>query len=184
MYEFQLFINRVNVIHPICAICVNECWIRADSDLSSLNLPNYNMFCLRGNREEHVHCGLVTYVHEQYISTNVILNQESTAWDYLCIEMSHSASNSNKYLLCNIYRLPGVIVDEFKLFVDEFSSLLSIIGNLKHSTFFVEISISRMYIVYLYNINKVHREPHLKINMTPAYVKTKHIIHHNLLNNC
>ena len=133
--EFQLFIERVNILNPISAICLNECWIKPDSDLSSINLPNYNMFCLRGNRAGHGHCGLVIYVHTQFKSSNVILHQESTDWDYLCVELSHCKPKSKKYLLCNIYRLPGLIVDEFKLFVDQFSSFLTSIRNVNLSAF-------------------------------------------------
>ena len=133
--EFRFFIDRVSISSPISAICLNECWIKADSDLSSLNIPNYNMFCLRGSREGHGHCGLVIYIHEQFNAKNISFNQESTAWDYLCIEMSYKKPNSKKYILCNIYRLPGMIVEEFKIFVDEFSSFLTSIRNLKHSAF-------------------------------------------------
>ena len=93
------------------------------------------MFCLRGNREEHGHCGLVIYVHEQFKTTNITLDHESTTWDYLCIEISHFKSNSKKYVLCNIYRLPGMIVDEFQTFVDEFSLVLNSIRRLKHASF-------------------------------------------------
>ena len=90
------------------------------------------MFCLRGNRAGHGHCGLVIYVHTQFKSSSLILHQESTDWDYLCVELSHCKPKSKKYLLCNIYRLPGLIVDEFKLSV---ISILTLIRNVNHSTF-------------------------------------------------
>ena len=131
----KLFLDRVSVSNTISAICLNECWIKENSDLSTLNIPNYNMFCLRGNREGHGHCGLVIYVHDQFKATNITLSQESTTWDYLCIEMSHYKPTSKTYVVCNIYRLPGMIVEDFKIFVDEFSSFLTSIRSLKHSAF-------------------------------------------------
>ena len=133
--ELKLFLDRVSVSNTISAICLNECWIKENSDLSTLNIPNYKMFCLRGNREGHGHCGLIIYVHDQFKATNITLSQESTTWDYLCIEMSHYKPTSKTYVVCNIYRLPGMIVEDFKIFVDEFSSFLTSIRSLKHSAF-------------------------------------------------
>ena len=31
--ELDSFINRVNVKNPISVICLNECWIKEDSDI-------------------------------------------------------------------------------------------------------------------------------------------------------
>ena len=133
--EFQSFIDTVNASNPISAICLNECWIGENSDISSLKLPNYNMFIKRGNRKGHGHCGLVIYVHDQFKATELTINQESTMWDYLCVEISHHSKASKKYILCDLYRLPGGNVDEFRLFSDEFSSFLTSMKQLKHATF-------------------------------------------------
>ena len=46
--ELQSFINRVNILNPVSIICLNECWIKQNSDVSQINLPNYKMFCLKG----------------------------------------------------------------------------------------------------------------------------------------
>ena len=132
---FKSFIERVNISNYISAICLNECWIKEDSHMSGLDLPNYQMFFQRGNRVGHGHCGLVIYVHEQFQCKEIFINQEHTDWDFLCLEISHYKPNSKKYLLCNIYRLPGLIVDDFCNFIDEFSSFLSFINNLRHSTY-------------------------------------------------
>lgn len=129
------FIDRVNVSNPISAICLNECWIKEDSDVCMLNLPNYQMFIKRGSRMGHGHCGLIIYVHDQFNAKEIIIDQKSTTWDYMCIELAHYKPNSKKYMLCNVYRLPGFIVDEFQLFVDEFTSFLNVIKNMKHSAF-------------------------------------------------
>ena len=43
--------------------------------------------------------------------------------------MSHRTPHSQKYLLCNVYRKPGEIVDEMNAFLAEFSTLLQ--KNLK-----------------------------------------------------
>ena len=53
----------------------------------------------------------------------------------MCVEISHYEPHSKKYLLSNVYRLPGLIVEEFDLFVDQFSSFLNAVNNLKRSSF-------------------------------------------------
>ena len=63
LMNWNLFVNRVNVTHPISAICLNECWINDIDLMTGLNLPTYQMFFQPGNRQGHSHCGLVIYVH-------------------------------------------------------------------------------------------------------------------------
>ena len=58
------------------------------------------------------------------------INQDSTGWEYLCVEMSHRTPHSQKYLLCNVYRKPGEIVDEMNAFLAEFSTFLQRVKNL------------------------------------------------------
>ena len=42
--ELALFINRVNINNPISVICLHEYWLFVQSDVSSLHLPNYDMY--------------------------------------------------------------------------------------------------------------------------------------------
>jgi len=133
--ELELFINRANIKNPISAICLNECWIDENTPVSDIQISNYRMFYQRGNRKGHGHCGLIIYVHEQFKSKEIVINQENTAWDYQCIEISHHKSNSKKYLLCNLYRIPGEIVGDINTFTDEFSAFLTSVKNLKHSAY-------------------------------------------------
>jgi len=133
--ELELFINRVNICNPISAICLNECWIGKNTSTSNIELPHYKMFYQRGNRRGHGHCGLIMYVHEQFRCKEITIDQENSTWDYQCIEMSHHKPNSKKYIICNIYRLPGEIVDEVNTFTDEFTTFLISVKKLKHSAF-------------------------------------------------
>ena len=45
--------------------------------------------------------------------------------------MSHRTPHSQKYLLCNVNRKPGEIVDEMNAFLAEFSTFLQRVKNLK-----------------------------------------------------
>ena len=87
------------------------------------------MFYKLGNRDGHGHCGLVIYIHNQFNATDITdtVTVEHTAWDYMCLEISHQKPNSKKYLISNIYRLPNEIVQDVNIFANEFSTYLSLI---------------------------------------------------------
>ena len=69
--ELESFVNRVNVTHPISAICLNKCRINDIDSMTGLNLPNYQMFFQPDNRQGHSQCGLVFYVHNQFYSNYI-----------------------------------------------------------------------------------------------------------------
>ena len=66
--ELELCIQRINVSNPVSVICLNECWLSHESDVSIVRLPNYNMFYQAGQCPGHSHCGLITYVHYTFRS--------------------------------------------------------------------------------------------------------------------
>ena len=129
--EFSSFVDRVNTHNPISAILLQECWIddNAIDSLALFNLKEYNMVyqssrCCR-------HGGLLIYIHKQFKYTLIdTINQDATGWEYLCVEMSHRTPHSQKYLVCNVYRKSGEIVDEMNAFLVEFSTFLQRVKNL------------------------------------------------------
>ena len=42
--------------------------------------------------------------------------KKATDWEYLCVEISHQKHNAIKYIISNIYRKPGEVLDEFNVF--------------------------------------------------------------------
>ena len=82
------------------------------------------MYFQRGNRVGHGHCGLIVYVHETFLSKEIVIENVNTSWDYLCVQLSHNSPNSRKYILCNVYRLPCYLAADIDLFNAEFCSLL------------------------------------------------------------
>ena len=134
--ELICFVQNVNTQHPISAICLNECWISQENDTAGLHIEGYNMFFQRGNRVGHGHCGLIIYIHETFLSQEVIIENVNTSWDYLCVQLSHTSPNSKKYLLCNVYRLPCYLVADIDLFTTEFSSFLRSVKH-SHSSVFI-----------------------------------------------
>ena len=104
--------------NPISVICLNECWLSEIRDGSNLNLTNYNLFNQIGKCTGHSHCGLLIYVHEDYTCNELIINQMTTGWEYLCIEISHNSPNSRKYIISNIYRPPEKYIEELDIFIE------------------------------------------------------------------
>ena len=123
--ELICFVQNVNTQHPISAICLNECWISQENDTAGLHIEGYNMFFQRGNRVGHGHCGLIIYIHETFLSQEVIIENVNTSWDYLCVQLSHTSPNSKKYLVADI-----------DLFTTEFSSFLRSVKH-SHSSVFI-----------------------------------------------
>ena len=93
------------------------------------------MFYQVGNCLGHGHCGLITYVHETYRSEEITINLDATGWEYLRIEISLNSRNAIKYVLTNVYRPPERFVDELKVLIQEFSSLLNFLQDLNRISF-------------------------------------------------
>ena len=132
--ELEIFIQKVNVSNSVSIICLNESWLNNQSDGSILQLPNYNMFYQVGKCPGHFHCGLITYVHDLFKSEKVHIDQITTGWEHLTVEISHNTENAKKYIIVNIYRSPESYVFEFDLFISGFSQFIDTIG-LKRSSF-------------------------------------------------
>ena len=65
---------------------------------------------------------IIIYVHNQFTSTPIdTLSQTATGWKYRCVELSHQTPRSPKYLVCNVYRKPGELREDFNLFLQEFA---------------------------------------------------------------
>ena len=91
------------------------------------------MFFQRGNWVGHGHCGLITYIHERFLSKEIAIENVHTFWDYLCVQLSHTSLNSRRYLLCNVYRLPCYLSEDINLFTTEFSNFLCSVKHINTS---------------------------------------------------
>ena len=127
--DLQSFINRVNLTNPISVICLQECWLKDTDNVSMFNLTDYNLVSLP--KTCYGHGGLMIYVHNQFQCTTINhkILKKATDWEYLCVEISHQKHNLKKYIIFNIYRKPGEILDEFNVFLAEFTSFLTYIKN-------------------------------------------------------
>ena len=104
--EFELFIQRINVSDLVSIICLNECWLSDQSDVSILHLANYTISYQTDKYPGHSHCGLITYVHDTFKSEELHIDQIATGWEHLTVEVSHNTQNAKKYIISNTYRPP------------------------------------------------------------------------------
>ena len=121
--ELEAFINRVNTSNPISLICLQECWLDEKNieSIAMINLKDYNMSYQ--TKQCCGHGGLIIYVHTQFTCTPIdTISQAATGWEYMCVELSHQTPRSPKYLVCNVYRKPGELREDFNLFLQEFAS--------------------------------------------------------------
>ena len=134
--DFQSFVTRVNTSHPISAICLQECWLD-EKDTDSINLFNLSDYTMVHQTKQCCgHGGLMIYIHNQFKHKLVdTIRQEATGWEYLCIELSHHEPHSQKYLLCNVYRKPGQLRDDFTLFLEEFALFVRLVKQLNRSSY-------------------------------------------------
>ena len=64
------------------------------------------MFNQVGKCPGHSHCGLITYVHDLFNTEELHIDQITTGWEHLTLEVSHNTQNAKKYIISNIYRPP------------------------------------------------------------------------------
>ena len=67
------------------------------------------MFFERGTRVGHGHCGLIIYIHETFLSQEVIIENVDTSWDYLSVQISHSFSNSKNMCYVTSINCPATL---------------------------------------------------------------------------
>ena len=131
--EFEAFINRMNVTNPISAICLQECWLNENVDANMFRMTKYNL--VHQAKQCCEHGGLIIYIHEQFKCTKTkLINEQTSGWEYLCVDISNNRQPSTKHVLCNIYRKPSDLRDEFELFATQFSSLVTNIKNIKRTS--------------------------------------------------
>ena len=122
--------------NPVSIICLNECWLRHKSDVSIVHLSNYNMFNQAGQCPGHSHCGLITYVHDTFRSDEVYhIDQITTGWEQLTVEISHNTPGAKKYFMGTIYRPTEKYVVELDLFIGEFLNFIDSLRGLNRVSY-------------------------------------------------
>ena len=84
-------------------ICIQESWLHDQSDLSLIQLDDYN--CISQGHRCTRHGGLITYVKKKYAYKKIEYGRESNVWEGLFVEVS-SDDFTNNIIIGNIYKPP------------------------------------------------------------------------------
>ena len=126
--DLESFIDGVNITNPISVICLQECWLKDNNNVSMFNLTDYNL--VSQPRSCCGHGGLMVYVHNQFKCTpiNSRLRKRQLTGN-ICVSKSLTRRMVQKSIISNIYRKSGEVLDEFNVFLEEFTSFLIYIKN-------------------------------------------------------
>jgi len=121
-----------NGSHKISAICLQETWLTADSDLSLFHIPGYHL--VSEGKSCSAHGGVATYLHESFNHISVSCNSPSNSWDgqFIEIDVQSNCNESKPFVLGNIYRPPRQTSDNINTFIDEFEAVCNQFRNYKH----------------------------------------------------
>jgi hypothetical protein len=97
-------------------VCVQECWLKENIDIHSLNINNYKMIHQGYNPECSTRGGLVCYVNEELSPKITLRCNNFKTWEGLFFEVK--IDNLTKITIGNIYRPPHDLI--FNDFIREF----------------------------------------------------------------
>jgi len=96
------------------AICLQETWLKDESDFSLLQIPGYSV--IHKSSSCSLHGGVAIYLRDSFSYTELDLDESSEVWDGLFIKVeinNRSNRNSKRLVLGNIYRPPRDIIDNY-----------------------------------------------------------------------
>ena len=128
-----LIIDLCNKDIGFSAICLQESWLSDDSDLSQINMPNYNL--IHKGKTCSGHGGLLIYLHQRYSYNIRNLYESSDIWEGLFINI-YGANLKKQITLCNVYRPPKFNNNDTSIsnFITEFEPILLKLGKDKSET--------------------------------------------------
>jgi hypothetical protein len=131
--QLKYFIDVYNnESYKISAICLQETWLTADSDLSTFYIPGYHLISV--GKSCSAHGGVAIYLHESFSFCSIQLESESNIWDgqFIQIEIENHLKESKTLILGNIYSPPRPSSDNINTFIVEIESIFNHFRNFKH----------------------------------------------------
>jgi len=107
------------------AIILQETWLSNGDITSHLNIPGYNL--LSKGKVVSAHGGLAIYLDQDF-SYKEIVFPDSDIFEFQAVEISKQ-QNSKKVILCNVYRPPRDLSENYLQFTEELSNICSAISD-------------------------------------------------------
>jgi exonuclease III len=133
--QFMIYVKDLeNASCTLSAICLQETWLHNDSDTSLLQLDNYNF--ISKVRSCSAHGGVAIYLHNKFEYRILDHSSRSNIWDGVFIELHEKRNvrnfhNVKKLIICNIYRPPRNIIENYSAFIDEITSIICKLQRLR-----------------------------------------------------
>ena len=117
--SLSLFIN--NLSNKPTVIMLQETWIKEGDNILHLNIPGYQL--INQGKRITAHGGLAIYLDNKYTYTNIMI-PESNIFEAQAIVIQEQM-NSKSFVICNVYRPPRDIVDNYIQFTEEICELVT-----------------------------------------------------------
>ena len=116
----------------LSAICLQETWLTADSNISLLQIDGYNL--ISSGKSCSAHGGVAIYLHESFKYTNLENICISNVCDIQFIEaiIDSNINCNNKLVIGNIYRPPCQTVENLNNFVNDMNIVFNNFRNKKN----------------------------------------------------
>ena len=121
--ELIIFIETLREVNfEFSAICLQECWITDDANLSHIQIEGYTFISnqsIVGRKG-----GLITFLNNKYNYKTLSHQNLSTIWEGQFLEINGFELNK-KLLLGNIYRPPRNSQENYNIFMNDMKSILT-----------------------------------------------------------
>ena len=128
--QLQIYINTYNNFdYRLSAICLQETWLTADSDLSLFQIEGYNL--ISTGRSSSAHGGVAIYLHEtlKFNLINEFISSDNWDGQFIEVLLGNDYSNVNKIIIGNLYRPPRQTVENIKSFTNDLCTIFNNFRN-------------------------------------------------------
>ena len=125
--ELETFVEELqNSQFKFNVICLQECWIRDQSDTCTFQIPGYD--CVAQGKSSSERGGLITYVDNLFQYEVIQSINEYELWEGQIIQVKGGCLRK-EIIVGNIYRPPRTLREQTKQFINEFTSLVQDLDN-------------------------------------------------------
>ena len=158
--------NSKTTEHFFDAFCLQETWLKKDADLALFQIPGYQYISKGKTCSQHG--GLVTYLHENFVSTEINKNSDSLIWEGQFILVKDIESNE-EIILGNIYRPPfdNNGRENVRIFIEELNPIISHFNKSCR-----DIVITGDFNINLLHVNNANKGPWGSLDLMLGYILT------------
>ena len=129
--QLKIYIENYNSSHSrLSAVCLQETWLTADSDLSLLQIEGYNL--ISKGKSCSAHGGIAIYLHKNYDYNILEKFCSSEMCDSQFIEVIVNNDIHKKIIIGNIYRPPRQKVDDISTFLNDMNIIFDKLRNVNN----------------------------------------------------